>query len=126
MTINIDGNSYYGTLEICKIAGISRATLFRWLKKGVLQKQYKNRRGWRVFTAEDLDKIRKEATRIDIEYIPEEVTMKGKTQPRKYVCSERYSEKLLFGLTRFTGKTSGRERLVIKMEILDEWCHKKQ
>jgi len=78
MTIDIDGHTYYGTLEICKIAGISQATLFRWLKKGILQKQYKNRRGWRVFTEEDLKKIQKEATRIDVEYISKEATIKRK------------------------------------------------
>ena len=48
--------------------GISRATLFRWLKAGVLKKPYRDRRGWRLFTEDDLSCIRAEANKIDIEY----------------------------------------------------------
>ena len=68
MTVNIDNRSYYGTSEVCKIAGISRATLFRWLKRGILPRCFKDRRGWRIFTEEDLKIIQNEAKRIDIEY----------------------------------------------------------
>ena len=68
MTMNIDGQTYYLTSEICKKANISRATLFRWIKGGILSKYYKDRRGWRIFTEEDLNKIRFEARRIDVEY----------------------------------------------------------
>jgi DNA-binding transcriptional MerR regulator len=67
MAIEIDGRIYYKTSEACKKAGISRATLFRWLKVGILDKYYKDRRGWRLFTEEDLDKIRTEARKIQIE-----------------------------------------------------------
>jgi excisionase family DNA binding protein len=69
MSIEIDGQVYYGTSEACKNTGISRATLFRWLKAGILEKSYKDRRGWRIFTEEDLNKIRQEAERIEVEYI---------------------------------------------------------
>ena len=69
MTITIGGQTYYGAAEICKNAGISRATLFRWLKAGVLEKHYRDRRGWRIFTEDDLNKIRTEASRINIEYV---------------------------------------------------------
>ena len=68
MPIEIDGQTYYRTSESCKKTGISRATLFRWLKAGILEKRYKDRRGWRIFTEEDLDKIRVEAKRIEVEY----------------------------------------------------------
>ena len=68
MPIEIDGQTYYGTSESCKKTGISRATLFRWLKVGILEKHYKDRRGWRLFTEEDLNKIRAEAKRIEVEY----------------------------------------------------------
>jgi len=69
VAINIDGKQYYGTSEICQTAGISRATLFRWLKAGLLQKSYKNRRGWRMFTEEDMVKIKSEARKIEVEYV---------------------------------------------------------
>jgi hypothetical protein len=64
----INGQVYYGTSETCQQAGISRATLFRWLKAGILEKHYKDRRGWRIFTEADLTKIRAEAKRIEVEY----------------------------------------------------------
>ena len=67
MTIEINGQTYYKTSEACKKTGISRATLFRWLKIGILEKYYKDRRGWRLYTEEDLNKIRAEARRIEIE-----------------------------------------------------------
>ncbi len=64
MTIEIGGQRYYRTGEACQKTGISRATLFRWLKMGVLKKTYKDRRGWRIFTIEDLNIIQAEARRI--------------------------------------------------------------
>jgi predicted site-specific integrase-resolvase len=79
MTIEIEGQIYYKTLEACKKTGISRPTLFRWLKAGILEKSYKNRRGWRLFTEEDLNKIRVEARSIKVEYVyPGEKNDKGR------------------------------------------------
>jgi len=68
MPREINGQKYYGTLESCEKIGISRPTLFRWLKAGILEKKRKDRRGWRVFTEEDLNKIKAEARRIQVEY----------------------------------------------------------
>ena len=68
MSIEIDGQVYYRTSEACKKTGVSRATLFRWLKAGILEKYYKDRRGWRIFREEDLNKIRAEARKIEVEY----------------------------------------------------------
>ena len=65
----IDGKTYYETTEVCEKVGISRPTLFRWLKRGLLIKLHKDRRGWRLFTEEDLDKIQAEARRIEIDDI---------------------------------------------------------
>ena len=47
--------------------GISRATLFRWIKTGVLKKSYRDRRGWRLFTDDDLNKMKAEVNRVEIE-----------------------------------------------------------
>jgi DNA-binding transcriptional MerR regulator len=66
LSIQINGETYYRTLEACRRTGISRATLFRWLKTGILDKSVKDRRGWRLYTENDLDIIRKEAQRIEI------------------------------------------------------------
>ena len=68
MSIEIDGQVCYRTSEACKKTGVSRATLFRWLKAGILEKYHKDRRGWRIFREEDLTKIRVEARKIKVEY----------------------------------------------------------
>jgi len=69
MTIEIEGQIYYKTLEACERTGISRPTLFRWLKAGILEKSRKSRRGWRLFTEEDLITIKTEARKIQVEYV---------------------------------------------------------
>ena len=67
MPIEINGQIYYRTSEACQKTGISRATLLRWLKDGILEKTHRDRRGWRMFTEGDLNKIQAEATRIKVE-----------------------------------------------------------
>ena len=66
MPIEIDSQHFYSTTETCHKTGISRATLYRWLQKGLLSQQRKDRRGWRLFTEEDLQKIQAEIRRIEI------------------------------------------------------------
>ena len=68
MPLEINGQTYYRTSEACAKAGVSRATLFRWLRQGILKQLHKDRRGWRLFTEDDLTKIRAEATKIEVEY----------------------------------------------------------
>lgn len=61
MPVILKGSEYLRTHEALKRAGISRATFFRWLKKGVIIDSFqKDRRGWRLFTEEDIASIRKE------------------------------------------------------------------
>jgi excisionase family DNA binding protein len=65
MPVAINGQKYYRTSEACRIAGISRTTLLRWLKEGNLElPEYRDRRSWRLFTEEDVDKLSMEANRI--------------------------------------------------------------
>ena len=69
MPIEINNRTYYRTSEACIKTGISRATLFRWLKAGLLKKSYRDRRGWRLFTEDDLNRIQAEANRVEAQYI---------------------------------------------------------
>lgn len=69
MPREINGERYYETTEVCEKVGISRPTLFRWLKRGILHKLHKDRRGWRLFTEEDLDKIQAEAQKIEVDHV---------------------------------------------------------
>ena len=65
MPKTIKNKTYYRTSEACKEAGISKATLFRWIKEGILKDVgRKDRNGWRLFSEKDISIIRSEATKI--------------------------------------------------------------
>jgi len=65
MPVNIDDKTFYRTSEVCQIARISRSTLLRWLKEENLDiPDYRDRRSWRLFTEEDVNKLASEANRI--------------------------------------------------------------
>ena len=69
MPIEINGQVYYRPSEVCLKAGISRATLYRWLKKGIIKQLRRDLRGWRLFTEDDLTRIQSEFSRIEVEDI---------------------------------------------------------
>jgi len=65
MPVTLSGQKYYRTAEVCEIVGISRTTLFRWLTEGTFSEpEYRDRRGWRLFTEEEVSKMETEANRI--------------------------------------------------------------
>lgn len=66
MPITLRDQTYYRTAEVCEITGLSRTTLWRWMKKGILEDSAKkDRRGWRLFTDEDIRKIEDEAYKLN-------------------------------------------------------------
>jgi phage antirepressor YoqD-like protein len=65
MPLVIDSETYYRTVEVCRIAGISRNTLFKWLKEEVFSDvEYRDWRGWRLFTAAQLETVRTKTNHI--------------------------------------------------------------
>ena len=69
MSVTFNGAKYYRTAEACKLAGVGKSTLMRWLKDGVIVKPLlRDRRGWRLFTEADIKVIQHEVNRIDSEY----------------------------------------------------------
>ncbi|MDD5093989.1 MAG: MerR family transcriptional regulator [Dehalococcoidia bacterium] len=66
MPIEIDGMTYFRTQEVARKIRISRATLLRWLKAGVLKKQTRDVRGWRLFTEEDIAELRGISNTVEI------------------------------------------------------------
>ena len=65
MPVSINDKTYYRTAEVCQMASISRSTLLRWLRNANLNiSDYRDRRDWRLFTAEDVNKLSREANRI--------------------------------------------------------------
>ena len=65
MPIVINDQTYYRTAEVCRMIGISRNTLFRWLKEGIFSDvEYRDWRGWRLFTPAQLDTIRMKTSHV--------------------------------------------------------------
>jgi excisionase family DNA binding protein len=65
MSITTHGETYYRTSEACKVIGISRSTLLRWISSGVMKDAaHRDRRGWRLFSNTEIERIRKEVQRI--------------------------------------------------------------
>jgi DNA-binding transcriptional MerR regulator len=59
MPVSLDGQNYYRTAEVCRMAGISRNTLFRWLKEGMIcETARRDWRGWRLFTQAQVDQLK--------------------------------------------------------------------
>jgi len=51
MPVVIDDQNFYRTTEDCRMIGISKNTLFTWLKERIIPDvEYRDRRGWRLFT----------------------------------------------------------------------------
>ena len=70
MPKEINNQLFYSATETCERTGISRATLQRWLQKGVLNKIRRDRRGFRLFTEEDLSVHKADIERINVQEIP--------------------------------------------------------
>lgn len=65
MSVIISNQTYYRTTEVCEMAGISRSTLLRWIRSGILKDaSHRDRRGWRLFTEADIKRIEDEANKI--------------------------------------------------------------
>lgn len=48
----------YKTNEVCDLFDISRATLFRWERHGLISGPPRDWRNWRVYTADNVEQIR--------------------------------------------------------------------
>ena len=65
MPVFINDRTYYRTTEVCRMVGISRNTLFRWLKEGIFSDvEYRDWRGWRLFTAAQVETIRMQVNHV--------------------------------------------------------------
>jgi DNA-binding transcriptional MerR regulator len=63
--IKFKDQEYYRISDVCRMTGVSRSTLWRWTKAGILEDISKrDRRGWRLFTVADINRIDDEAHKI--------------------------------------------------------------
>jgi len=65
MPRELGGKIYYNSREVCEKIGIAHSTLYIWIRNGVLEKSYRDRNGWRIFTDEDVETLKSEANRIE-------------------------------------------------------------
>ena len=65
MPIIINGETYYRTTEVCVEIGIGKTTLYRWMRKNVINEaEYRDRKGWRLFTGSEIDRLKMEVNRV--------------------------------------------------------------
>jgi len=65
MPVMINGETYYRTAEVCMEVGIGKTTLYRWMREKVINEaEYRDRKGWRLFTEDERDKLKVEANRV--------------------------------------------------------------
>ena len=65
MPVKMNNQTYYRTTEVCQIVGISRNTLFRWLREGkVTEIEYRDYRGWRLFTQDQVHAMKEKTTHV--------------------------------------------------------------
>ena len=68
MPLSVDNKIFYRISEACALAGISRETFLRWVREGLFSDvQYRDFRGWRLFTDEDLARLKTKVGRIVIQ-----------------------------------------------------------
>jgi predicted site-specific integrase-resolvase len=67
MMLEINGTQYYRTHEACLKAGITKNTFLRWVARGSYPDvNCRDRRGWRLFTEDEVKRLQAEVNKINI------------------------------------------------------------
>jgi excisionase family DNA binding protein len=56
----------YSTRQAAEMIGVSKNTLLNWFKNGKIPEVSRDYNGWRIFTDEDIDRIRSYRDRITL------------------------------------------------------------
>ena len=65
MPVVINGQTYYRTAEVCIMVGIGKSTLLRWIRENIINDaEHRDRKGWRLFTEDEVDRLKVETNRI--------------------------------------------------------------
>jgi len=71
------------------MVGIGRSTLFRWIRQNVVEEaQYRDRKGWRLFTEDDLRSLRAENSRIQKSRVTETSQRISSKQIKEVHCGD--------------------------------------
>ena len=60
MAVKIGDQQYFQIQEVAQKLGVSRQTLQRWFREGKVKDVARDRRGWRVFTQTDIERLMNE------------------------------------------------------------------
>ncbi len=52
------GERVFSIQEVAENVGVSKTTLHRWLRRGRVPEPRRDRNGWRIFTAQEVEAIR--------------------------------------------------------------------
>jgi hypothetical protein len=65
MPVILGNKKFYNTQEACRSAGTNRDTLLRWIRKNKFTDvKLRDRNGWRLFSNDDLIRLKKKVNRI--------------------------------------------------------------
>jgi len=65
-----ENQSYYRITEACKIAGISRVSLLRWIREGkCADVKTRDRNGWRLFTEEEVAQLKSQVESKKMQFV---------------------------------------------------------
>jgi DNA-binding transcriptional MerR regulator len=65
MPLTLNGCTFYTTSEACLKAGTNRNTFLRWVReKRFTDVANRDRNGWRLFTEDDINRLRNAVNRI--------------------------------------------------------------
>lgn len=67
MPIRLNNRMYFRTAESCALAGVTKNTFLRWVKNGnIPDVRFRDRRGWRLFTKSELERLKTKANEVHI------------------------------------------------------------
>ncbi len=58
MIVQANSKKRFKTIEVCKRFDVSRATLFRWEREGLISDPPRDWRNWRVYTDQNIKEIK--------------------------------------------------------------------
>jgi excisionase family DNA binding protein len=69
MPLSLNGHTYYRISEVAQMVGISKNTIFRWLKQGKIpETQFRDTHGWRLFSRQYIAKLESEVNRVIVRH----------------------------------------------------------
>ena len=65
MPMKVRGKSYHLVSETSQLSGVSVRTIYRWMHKGIITGgKLQNRKGWTLFTEEDITELKAKAEKV--------------------------------------------------------------